>query len=129
MYAHSGRAKRIYRTELFAHDLNSFLASRVNKQFILCGDLIQCWKILMLPTIPSKRKVKELKSLVSSNKLVDNYRYFYSASRLDYIFVPESDKSKILDLNIVPVPSTDHVAVLGNYCLTKIQLSTRQYII
>ena len=56
---------------------------------------------------------------MSSNKLVDNYRYFYSASRLDYIFVPESDKSKILDVNIVPVSSSDHVAVCLDLLLDK----------
>ena len=80
---------------------------------------------------PQQKKSKELKSLVSSNKPSDSYRYFYphlpgytfirnnAASRLDYIFVIESDKSKILDVNIVPVPSSDHVPVCVDLLLDK----------
>ncbi len=131
VYAPSGRAKRMERAELFAHDLNPFLASRAKKQIILCGDFNSVLENIDAANNPQQKKSKELKSLVSSSKLVDSYRYFYphlpgftfirnnAASRLDYIFVPESDKSKILDVNIVPVPSSDHVAVCVDLLLDK----------
>ena len=131
VYAHSGRAKRMERAELFAHDLNPFLASRDNKKIILCGDFNSVLENIDAVNNPQQKKSKELKSLVCSNKLVDSYRFFYpqlpgytfirnnAASRLDYIFVPESDKSKILEVNVVPVPSSDHVAVCVDLLLDK----------
>ena len=131
VYAHSGRVKRRERAELFAQELNPFLASRVNKQVILCGDFNSVLENIDAANNPQQKKSRELKSLVSSNKLVDSYRLFYphvpgytfirnnAASRLDYIFVPESEQSKILEVKIVPVPSSDHVAVRVDLLLDK----------
>ncbi len=131
VYAHSGRSKRKDRAELFSHDLNPFLASRDKKKIILCGDFNSVLENIDAANNPQQKKSKELKSLVLSNKLVDSYRFLYphlpgytfirnnGASRLDYIFVPESDKSKILEVNIVPVPSSDHVGVSVDLLIDK----------
>ena len=123
VYAPSGRALRMARGDLFNKDLSPFLASSGNKKVILCGDFNCILENFDAANNPQQKKSKELKALVSTNKLIDSYRFFHphqpgytfirnnSASRIDYLFLPVSEGSNIVNVDLVPVPASDHIAV------------------